>query len=383
MSGRRAVTHVVETFVGPSQPWLYDLASSHVRYEATVVCASREQADLFPYPRASVGLPATKRWSRSWLHSNFARRLGWPRRPLNDWRVALGRLAPADIYHAHFGQVGWRLVDSGLAPVLTSFYGYDAGHSRVLGYWGRGYADLFARGAGVVAEGPAMRERLIALGAPADRSFVVPLIADIEGLEAESPDTDGPVRVLMAGRFVEKKGFVDGVAAFALAHRAGLAQELVIIGSGPEEGAIRGSVVAAGVESAVTIIPLAPRDRYREIMASCQIFLQPSKTSSDGDVEGGAPTTLLDAQALGRVLVTTDHADIPFVVDPDAAYIAREDDIRDLTRVLTVALSSRTEWADRGAVGRRHVDDQHSRLQVATRLEEVYDQVIARHRGPS
>ena len=34
-------------------------------------------------------------------------------------------------------------------------------------------------------------------------------------------------------------------------------------------------------------------------------------TAADGDSEGGAPTILLEAQAIGTPIVTTRHADIP------------------------------------------------------------------------
>ena len=194
-----------------------------------------------------------------------------------------------------------------------------------------------------------MRRRLIDLGAAPERTHVVPLIADL-ALSHSAPKTDGarPSRVLMAGRFVEKKGFADGVGAFAKAMpKSAPLPELVIVGAGPEESRMRSIARSAGVESRVEFIPPQPRDAYRRIMGSCQIFLQPSKTGRDGDSEGGAPVTLLDAQAIGLIVVATDHADIPFVVDPDAAFLSSEGEIDALAAGLTEAIDRSDEWEQR------------------------------------
>ena len=49
------------------------------------------------------------------------------------------------------------------------------------------------------------------------------------------------------------------------------------------------------------------------------ILLAPSVTAANGDGEGGAPTTILDAQALGTIVVGSTHADIPFLVEDGTA----------------------------------------------------------------
>ncbi|NIP81231.1 MAG: glycosyltransferase, partial [Gemmatimonadetes bacterium] len=48
--------------------------------------------------------------------------------------------------------------------------------------------------------------------------------------------------------------------------------------------------------------------------------------AANGDGEGGAPTTLLEAQAVGLPVVASRHADIPWVVAPEAGLLAPEED---------------------------------------------------------
>jgi colanic acid/amylovoran biosynthesis glycosyltransferase len=251
----------------------------------------------------------------------------------------------------------------------VSFYGFDAYSHQWLSHWGRRYPELFARGALFVAEGPAMAERLIQLGAPRDRVRLLPLSADVSALDWRAPRVDGPIRITMAGRLVEKKGFRLGIEAFARLGRSDAT--LTIVGSGPDLAVLKRVAAKASV-SGVRFIPFLSRQEYRVLLAESDILLQPSLTATNGDSEGGAPTVLLDAQAIGTVIVASDHADIPYVVDPGAAYLGREGDIGSLAAVLATAVDSRDDWEARSRAGRQHVEDQHAPRQVAARRDEIY-----------
>jgi colanic acid/amylovoran biosynthesis glycosyltransferase len=367
------------TFLPYSEAWLYDVVTAPVPFEAGVAAVSRQNADRFPFEQVLLVPEEMRRGSRRWFHGQLNRRLGWPKTPANPWQTSLRRLpGPYELFHAHFGPVGCRVVDAGLAPTITSFYGYDASEQTTLAQWGSAYRRLFRTGAAFVAEGPAMLERLIALGAPRSRTYVIPLIAHLEeDWQPASLATDQPPRVLMTGRLVEKKGFAEGLAAFAEARRARNDARLLILGSGPEEERLRRLARSLGLQDEVEFVQPVSRERFRDFVRSCDIVLQPSRTAADGDAEGGAPTTLLEAQALGRVVVGTDHADIPNVVDREAALLAPEGDAEALADCLTRALTAPAEWPRRGAMGRRFVEAHHSRGHVASLLADLYDRVIA------
>jgi colanic acid/amylovoran biosynthesis glycosyltransferase len=374
----RRIVHVTLNFLPYSEAWLYDLVTAPVPYDAQVVTAIRENEDRFPFEPVLVIPAGNRRGSLAWLHGQFNRRLGWPRTPANVWKTSLRRLPRTpDLFHAHFGPAGYRVVDAGLSPTITSFYGYDASERTTLARWGRAYRHLFRKGAAFVAEGPAMRERLIELGAPPSRTHVIPLIAHLDDWQPASLGDGESPRVLMTGRLVEKKGFAEGIAAFAEARRSRDDARLLILGAGPEEERLRLVTRSLGLEDAVEFVAPQPRERFRDFMRSCHVVLQPSRTASDGDAEGGAPTTLLEAQALGRVIVATDHADIPNVVDRETALLAPEADAEALADRLTTALSAPEEWPSRGVAARRFVESHHGRNHVATLLGRLYDHVLA------
>jgi len=63
-------------------------------------------------------------------------------------------------------------------------------------------------------------------------------------------------------------------------------------------------------------------------MDAADIFIHPSVTAANGDSEGGAPTTILEAQACGLPVLSTTHADIPNVVVPGgSALLTPERDV--------------------------------------------------------
>jgi colanic acid/amylovoran biosynthesis glycosyltransferase len=368
----RHVTHLTSDFGRRSQAWIYDLVTLPGSFVPDVVCETHESVAEFPFDAVRAILPRSRRLSPEWTVRQLNTRLHLPVGPYNYWRRTLqGLPMDADVVHAHFGPVGWMAVDAGLAPVVASFYGYDAAVAQVLSYWGRGYPTLFSEAVAIVVEGPAMGERLVGLGAVPARIRVLPLIADVQSLQWRPPAPAGPIRVLMAGRLLAKKGFELGLAALAPRCATGEVQ-LTVMGDGPEADALHRAATRAGVADAVRFLGFADRASYREVLTATDIFLQPSLTASDGDSEGGAPTTLLDAQALGAVIVASDHADIPFVVDPAAAYLSREGDLASLVDAIGRAIASQDEWHERSAIGRRHVEAQHGPDAVARRRDDIY-----------
>jgi colanic acid/amylovoran biosynthesis glycosyltransferase len=366
------VTHLTLDFGRRSQAWIYDLVTLPGRFRPDVICETHESVTEFPFDDVRAVLPTSRRLGAEWTTRQLNTRLHLPVGPRNYWRRALQQLQPAaDVFHAHFGPVGWMAVDAGLAPVVASFYGYDAAVKQVLSYWGRRYPELFSGAAAIVVEGPAMGRRLVGLGASDEQIRVLPLIADVDSLVWRAPRTTGPVKVLMAGRLLAKKGFELGIDALAPRCAAGEV-ELTVMGDGPEAEALHRAVARHGIAGHVRFVAFADRETYRGELAAADIFLQPSLTAPNGDSEGGAPTTLLDAQSIGTVILASDHADIPFVVDPTAAYLFAEGDVAALSAAVSSAVAGRDDWGERSAQGRRHVEAQHGPEAVAQRRDEIY-----------
>ena len=364
------VVHAVDRFLPRSETFVYTIVTAHRRYEASVLCHTREHADEFPFPRVHVqSKPVSRRAAAWWLSASVERATG-----RSPWRrgvdETLARLAPFAV-HAHFGPLGCEMIPVTRAagvPLITSLYGVDAAVLPYLPQWRERYARLFRDGDLFLAEGPEMRKKVIAAGAPAERTLIHPIALDLKKYPRWAPD--GSATVLFAGRFVEKKGLLDAIAAFSNARACVAGARMTIVGGGEGEEAARALVATAGLADAVEFVGMQPHADVIKRLTAAAVFIHPSVTAADGDSEGGAPTILLEAQAIGTPIVTTRHADIPHVVpEGPGIWLCAERDVDALGQALTAALAQRTPSS------RAYVTAHHDIAVVMPRLEDLYARV--------
>lgn len=366
------VLHAVEQFLPRSETFVYTIVCGHRRFEASVVCHSRAHAAEFPFPRVAVLPNAQSLRTAAGLVARSVQRVTGR----SPWARAIEAILAAErpsVVHAHFGPVGCELVELTRAagiPLVTSLYGVDAAVLPYTEQWRDRYVRLFRDGTLFLAEGPQMRQKIIAAGAPADRTLVNPISLNLSKYPKWAPD--GSSTVLFASRFVEKKGLVDAIAAFALALARVPGAGMTIVGAGPDEDDARALIARLGVGSRITFVGMQPHAEVIRLLTSAAVFIHPSVTAADGDSEGGAPTILLEAQAIGTPIVSTRHADIPNIVaEGPGAILCEEHDVTALGEALIATLQRGT--ASSAAI----VLERHDVAVVAPRLEAIYDQVIA------
>jgi colanic acid/amylovoran biosynthesis glycosyltransferase len=124
------------------------------------------------------------------------------------------------------------------------------------------------------------------------------------------------------------------------------------------------------------------RNVFWKELDGCDILVAPSRTGPDGDSEGGAPTVLLEAQAAGVPIVTTNHADIPFVLAPGgSAVVARENDPAAVAEAINECILNSSQWPDRGEAARRFVAEKHDISAVAGELDSLYERLLKESTG--
>jgi colanic acid/amylovoran biosynthesis glycosyltransferase len=369
---RPVVLHYRTVFPLLSETFIRQTVGRHSRYEPVVFTHRRGELDevvdvrtLAEPPAGIFGLaPAVESFR---LRASAA-----------ALRSVVQDVTP-DIVHAHFGEEGviaeLALRHTGV-PFVVSFYGYDATELARRAVWRRRFRRACRRAAAVLAEGPCLAGRLRQLGAPADRLHVqrIPVRLELFPFRVPQPPaaTDAVV-ILQACRFVEKKGVDTTIRAFAsVADRIPQAQ-LWLLGGGPEEDRLRSLVGATGLGERVAFIAARSHEDYAAVMRAAHIFVHPSRTSSTGDEEGGAPTALLEAQAMGLPIIATTHADIPYIVAPDSALLAPPGDSDAVAAAMVHLLTNPQEWLPRAEAARARVEREHDPVRLAARLEDIYD----------
>jgi colanic acid/amylovoran biosynthesis glycosyltransferase len=118
------------------------------------------------------------------------------------------------------------------------------------------------------------------------------------------PNSDGNIRILIAAALREKKGIPYALEAFAKVCEARKNLHLTVIGDArpqKDEQMIKrqmlGLVSRYGLGEKVSFMGSQPYDVLIEQYYRHHVFISPSVQAADGDNEGGAPLTIVEALA--------------------------------------------------------------------------------------
>lgn len=336
------ILHVVNSFLVRTETFIFNYLTSFKTIEPVVLAENRKNRDEFKFRNVYTVPRPGKTGSLSWLKAVLFQTVFGIQLRQHRINELIKKTHPA-LIHAHFGPNGWKMLpikQRFCLPLITSFYGFDMSQLLTAGEWRQKYQELFREGDFFLVEGPFMKQKLIELGAPEEKVHIQPIAIKVSDYPAWKPARNVPT-VLFAARFIEKKGLMEALQAIAELKNEISEIQLRIIGYGPEQAKAEKFVHQYHLEKNVVFLGSKTHGELVKEMAQAHVFIQPSHTASDGDSEGGAPTTLLEAQAIGIPIVTTRHADIPHVVGNDPnIYVCQEKNASELVRSLKSALSS-------------------------------------------
>jgi len=303
--------------------------------------------------------------------------------------VETSRKTDAKIIHSHFGNVGW----ANLGAVrklkikhLVTFYGLDVNKLPVQDpSWRKRYQQLFAEVDRVLCEGSHMAGCVEALGCPAGKIEVQHLGVDVDNIlfQPRQWQANGPLRVLIAASFREKKGIPYAIEALQIVARE-VPVLLTIIGdagqepeSQQEKARIFTALERSGLKEHTRLLGYQTHQAMLQEAYDHHLFLQPSITAQDGDTEGGAPVGIIEMLATGMPVVATTHCDIPEVVGPAFAHLlAPERDVLKLAECIKSLLAKPGSWASLVREGRKHIECEYHRSRQAERLSDHYNEIL-------
>jgi colanic acid/amylovoran biosynthesis glycosyltransferase len=369
------IGHFRATYLNQSETFIWQYLRHCTRTRPIVLCETVANLDQFPLPNGEAKIISAKRGSARWIVDQFYRRVVHRPRPIVRRVIRDERI---QLLHAHFGWSGAQMLDAALqakVPLMTSFYGTDASKEAVIGRNKAGYGRLFDHGAAFLAEGPALRMKLIDLGCPSERVVIQRIVIGVQQYPFR--------RMLFVGRLIEKKGLQYALEALALV-KCELRFQLRIVGDGPLKRELQELAKRLDLEQRITWLGQLDHPTVIRELDACDILLHPSVTARDGDSEGGAPTMILEAQACGVPVLSTLHADIPYITVPGrSALLSPERDVASLAESLT-RLAACPELAQTmGAAGRDHVERYHNAAREIVGLEDLYLRMIKETRRPS
>ena len=106
------------------------------------------------------------------------------------------------------------------------------------------------------------------------------------------------------------------------------------------------------------------------------VYLAPSVTAVDGDCEGGAPVSLIEAAASGMIVVSTRHCDIPGVIENGrTGWLSEERDTDAMAANLIRVWQTREDWEASQIALRQHIETRFHHRSQAEALIRRYQQL--------
>jgi colanic acid/amylovoran biosynthesis glycosyltransferase len=223
-----------------------------------------------------------------------------------------------------------------------------------------------------------------AVSEPGWSPWILHMGVELPPRRARPTDSEGPLRVLTAARFVEKKGHVYLLEATSRLRERGVAIQVELAGDGPLEPELRTHVKALGLEREIVFLGNVSHEALLRDLAAGRwhVCALPSVVASSGELEG-IPVSLIEAMACGLPVIGTTTGGTPELLEDGAGLLvppADPDALADAFERLAGDEALRATLADRG---RRRVEEAFSVDRVAAALLERFRDCKASRRAPA
>ena len=297
-----------------------------------------------------------------------------------------------DLLQCHFGRagnVGAFLKQAGFGfTVVTAFHGYDV-TSYVNKFGIDIYRRLFKVGDMFTYNSEATKQKLLELGAPAEKMAKIPMGIDTDKIpfRERKIGPDNIIRILSVGRLVEMKGREYAIKAISRLSKKYDNLHYTIVGDGPLRDSLVRLSEELGISDKVYFAGWVDDKELERLYRTSHLFLHPSVVASDGNMEGQG-VVLLEAQAHGLPIAATRHnAFVETVLDGKSGILVPERDEEALADAIEMLIRNPEKWPEMGMCGREHAE-RHYDIKVLNRqlldlFQNLQCKKEAKKSGPS
>ena len=122
-----------------------------------------------------------------------------------------------------------------------------------------------------------------------------------------------PPRIVSVGRYIEKKGFADLIAACAVLRDRNVAFDCRIVGEGPLDAELTATIERLDLRARVELTGPKPLSEIAALLQTARVFALPCVEEADGGMDN-LPTVIAEAMAAGLPVVSTTLAGVPEMV---------------------------------------------------------------------
>jgi glycosyltransferase involved in cell wall biosynthesis len=275
---------------------------------------------------------------------------GYDRKDLHRraFASALRRTA-TDAVLAEFGYSGAHIWapcrDLGI-PLVVHFHGTDVNRRELVAEHLDGYRKAFEYATALIAVSNHDRERLIELGAPEEKIYVIPCGATFPTHLEIDERSKRTYNIVSVTRFASVKAPQLTLLAYDRYLTLGGQGHLHMVGDGALLPFCKTLVQGLGITNQVTFHGLLPHEEVLQLLQRSHLYVQHSVVAPDGDCEG-MPVSIMEAAGHRLPIVTTVPGGISeHIKHQKTGYVVEQYDVDGMARHMYELWRNRKE-ADR------------------------------------
>ena len=231
-----------------------------------------------------------------------------------------------------------------------------------------------------------LRSDIVARGLPAANVTVIPNAVDIESFDPGG-EPDQPLKEKLGLTSCTLIGFIGSFYAYegldllldafpkVLAHLPDV--RLLLVGGGPQEGALKEQAKRLGIADKVVFTGRVPHQEVQRYYDLIDVLAYPRHSMRLTDLV--TPLKPLEAMAQGRLLVASDvggHREL--IRDGETGMLFKAGSTDSLADTIMKLLVKREYWPELRQAGRRYVVEERNWARSVANYREVYGSLLRR-----
>lgn len=181
-----------------------------------------------------------------------------------------------------------------------------------------------------------------------------------------------PGLILSVGRLIQKKGFTYLIQACRILKEKGYDYTCYIIGDGPLRESLEFEIKTLGLQNNVKLLGPKSQKHVFEVLKTASIFVLPSIIDEFGDRDA-LPTVLIEAQAMGVPVISTNIAGIPEIIDHGkTGFLVQPKNAILLAKMIEKVLNNPQVGVSLGQSGRTRVEKLFDIRKNLPRLRDLF-----------
>ncbi len=152
--------------------------------------------------------------------------------------------------------------------------------------------------------------------------------------------------------------------------------EYNIVGDGEDRNKCQDLISQLGLKGNVNLLGPKSQEQIIDIIHDSHVFILPSITSDDGDMEG-TPVSIMEAMASEMPVISTFHSGIPEVIQNDiSGFLVPEKNTELLADKILKVIRKPEIWSKIGISARNFIKQNHNIDILNKELVTIYNRIL-------